>query len=50
LVPSGVSVFTDEMTEGSQDAGFTVSLDWNRDAGNTRIVVADIQYPARHDV
>jgi hypothetical protein len=24
-----------------QDAGFTVSLEWNRDAGNTRIVVAD---------
>ena len=24
-----------------QDAGFTVSLEWNWDAGNTRIVVAD---------
>jgi hypothetical protein len=24
-----------------QDAGFTVSLEWNRDTGNTRIVVAD---------
>jgi hypothetical protein len=24
-----------------QDAGLTVSLEWNRDAGNTRIVVAD---------
>jgi hypothetical protein len=45
------SVFTDEMTEARkepivfveldtrQDAGFTVSLEWNRDAGNTRIVV-----------
>ena len=24
-----------------QDAGFTVSLEWNREAGDTRIVVAD---------
>ena len=24
-----------------QHAGFTVSLEWNRDTGNTRIVVAD---------
>jgi hypothetical protein len=24
-----------------QDVGFTVSLEWNRDADNTRIVVAD---------
>jgi hypothetical protein len=24
-----------------QDASLTVSLEWNRDAGNTRIVVAD---------
>ena len=24
-----------------QDAGLTVSLEWDRDAGNTRIVVAD---------
>jgi hypothetical protein len=50
---SSVSVSTDEMTEARkepivfveldtrQDAGFTVSLEWNRDAGNTRIVVAD---------
>jgi hypothetical protein len=47
------SISTDEMTEARkepivfveldtrQDAGFTVSLEWNRDAGNTRIVVAD---------
>jgi hypothetical protein len=48
-------VSRDEMTEARkepivfveldtrQDAGFTVSLEWNRDAGNTRIVVADRQ-------
>jgi hypothetical protein len=33
------SVFVELDTR--QDAGFTVSLEWNRDAGNPRIVVAD---------
>jgi hypothetical protein len=26
-----------------RDGGFTVSLEWNRDTGNTRIVVAETQ-------
>ncbi len=26
-----------------QDAGYTVSLEWERDTGNTQIVVADSQ-------
>jgi hypothetical protein len=33
------SVFVELDTR--QDAGFTVSLEWNRHAGNPRIVVAD---------
>jgi hypothetical protein len=27
--------------DARQDAGFTVSLEWNREAGSTRIVVTD---------
>jgi hypothetical protein len=30
-----------------QDAGYTVSLEWKRDVGETQIVVADIRSPSQ---